>query len=122
VDQTSSDPFPHEGLTRRETLDIELLFLLEAEPGMAQREMAERLGISLGGVNLRLQALVRRGILESRRVGPDRAPGRRVYEITPDGRAEHAAHAPLLLEQKLFEFESLKQQIERLRSRVDRGE
>lgn len=87
---------------------------------MSQREMADRLGISLGGVNLRLQDMVRRGTLELRRAG--RPTGRRVYDMTDRGRAEHAAHAPLLLEQKLYEFESLRQQIERLRGSVEPGE
>lgn len=39
---------PDRPLSEQETLDFELIYLLEREPHLTQREIAERLGISLG--------------------------------------------------------------------------
>jgi DNA-binding Lrp family transcriptional regulator len=55
----SSSSLPDGGVHResRESLDFELLYLLEKEPGLTQREIAGRLGISLGKVNYCLKGL-----------------------------------------------------------------
>ena len=42
---------PNRSLTEREVLDCEILYLLESEPQITQRELAKRMGVSLGRTN-----------------------------------------------------------------------
>ena len=51
-------------LSEGESLDCELLYLLDQHPGLSQRELSRRLGSSLGQVNYCLQALAAKGWLK----------------------------------------------------------
>ena len=60
---------PHEmPMTRQQQLKedtrFRVLTLLESKPDLNQREMAKALGVSLGGVNYCLRALVDKGLVK----------------------------------------------------------
>lgn len=114
----SSPPLSQAQLSERESLDCELLYLLEQHPGLSQRELARRLGISLGRINYCLHALAAKGWLklENFRQSPNKR--RYIYVLTPAGIAERSAVTARFLARKLAEFEHLQAQIARLKREV----
>lgn len=102
-------------LSDRESIDYELLFMLEQNPQLSQRELSKRLGISLGRVNYCLQALAAKGWvkLENFRQSPHKQ--RYVYALTPAGIANKGAMTARFLKRKLAEYDHLKAQIAMLK-------
>ena len=103
-------------------LRLRVLRALEANPELSQRQLAAELGVSLGGVNYALKALMERGFVKA---GNFRKSGRKVaylYLLTPKGVAEKASLATAFLGRKLEEYEVLRQEIEALKSEVGSGE
>jgi EPS-associated MarR family transcriptional regulator len=101
-------------LSRQESLDFELLYLLENEPGLTQREIAERLGISLGRANYCLKALLEKGALKLSNFRASSNKLGYVYVLTPPGIAARASMTARFLQRKLAEYERLRRQIETL--------
>ena len=98
-----------------------MLRALEANPELSQRQLAARLGVSLGGVNYALKALVERGLVKADNF---RKSGSRVaylYLLTPKGVAEKTSLATAFLVRKLEEYEVLRQEIEALKAEVRSG-
>ena len=112
----SSDTVLHPGA--RDELRLRVLRALEANPEMSQRQLAAQLGVSLGGVNYALKALVERGFVKADNF---RRSGNKVaylYVLTPQGVAEKASLATAFLGRKLKEHEVLRQEIEALKGEV----
>tara|TARA_R110001606_G_scaffold314556_6_gene461327 strand:+ start:4842 stop:5198 length:357 start_codon:yes stop_codon:yes gene_type:complete len=111
----SENPLSQKRLSERESIDYELMFLLEQDPDLSQRELSRRLGISLGRVNYCLQALAQKGWvkLENFRQSPHKQ--RYVYALTPAGIARKSAMTGRFLKRKLAEYEHLKAQIAMLK-------
>ena len=53
------------GSTARDEIRFRVLRALEANPQLSQRQLAAELGVSLGGVNYALKALVERGFVKA---------------------------------------------------------
>ena len=106
----------------RDELRLRVLRALETNPELSQRQLAAELGVSLGGVNYALKALVERGFVKA---GNFRKSGNKVaylYVLTPQGVAEKASLATAFLGRKLEEYEVLRQELEALKGEVDSGE
>ena len=106
----------------RDELRLRVLRALEANPKRSQRQLAAELGVSLGGVNYALKALVERGFVKADNF---RNSGNKVaylYVLTPQGVAEKASLATSFLGRKLEEYEVLRQEIEALQGEVGSGE
>lgn len=102
----------------RDELRLRVLRALEANPELSQRQLAAELGVSLGGVNYALRALVERGFVKADNF---RKSGKKVaylYVLTPQGVAEKASLATAFLSRKLEEYEVLRQEIEALKGEV----
>lgn len=97
-----------------------VLYLLEQEPNLTQRELAERLGISLGGVNYCLKALIDIGHIKvgNFKKNPDKSVY--LYLLTPKGIAEKAQLTAGFLKRKMAEYQALKQEIESIQSKAKR--
>ena len=105
----------------RDELRLRVLRALEANPELSQRKLAAELGVSLGGVNYAVKALMERGFVKADNF---RKSGNKVaylYVLTPRGVAEKASLATAFLGRKLEEYEVLKQEIEALKGEVDKG-
>ena len=102
-----------------EERQFEVLRLLEANPKMTQRELAEALGVSLGATNYCLKALVEKGWLklENFQCNPNKLGY--LYLLTPMGIAAKTQLTARFLKRKLIEYEALKAEIEALRSDVE---
>ena len=98
-------------LSEGESLDCELLYLLEQNPGLSQRELSRQLGISLGRVNYCLKALAEKGWLKLENFRRSPAKHRYIYVLTPAGISMRSALAARFLKRKLVQYEQLKEQI-----------
>lgn len=106
----------------RDEIRLRVLSALESNPELSQRQLAAELGVSLGGVNYALKALVERGFVKA---GNFRKSGNKVaylYVLTPQGVAEKASLATAFLGRKIEEYEVLRQEIEALKGEVGSGE
>ena len=98
-----------------EQRQLDAMRLLEANPKMTQRELAEALGVSLGAANYCLKALVEKGWvkLENFQNNPNKLGY--LYLLTPMGMAAKTTLTTRFLRRKLAEYEALKAEIEQLR-------
>ena len=102
-----------------EERQLEALRLLESNPKMTQRELAEALGVSLGATNYCLKALVGKGWLKLENF--QRNPNKLgyLYLLTPTGIAAKTQLTTRFLRRKLVEYEALKAEIEALQADVE---
>lgn len=105
----------------QEDTRFRVLRLLEENPEMSQRELAEAVGISTGSAHYVLSALVERGLVKIGNFGASNDKRRYAYVLTPKGLAEKAAITGRFLARKLEEYEALKHEIWELRCEVDQG-
>lgn len=103
----------------QEDTRFRVLRLLEERPDMTQREIAEALGISLGGVNYCMRALIEKGLVKIHNFQNSSNKMGYVYLLTPSGIAEKTALTTLFLKRKLQEYELLKREIEALKKDVE---
>ncbi|WP_188380294.1 MarR family EPS-associated transcriptional regulator [Oxalicibacterium faecigallinarum] len=93
-----------------------ILKLLEQDPSLSQRDLAAKLDISLGKVNYCLKALVDVGVLKISNFKDSSNKLAYMYLLTPKGLEEKAEITLRFLKHKILEYESLKREIELLRS------
>ena len=106
----------------QEDTRFRVLRLLEENPEMSQRELADAVGISTGSVNYLLSALVERGLVKLGNFTASDDKRRYAYVLTPKGLAEKAAITGRFLARKLEEYEALKREIADLEGELGRGE
>jgi EPS-associated MarR family transcriptional regulator len=99
-----------------------IMSLLEREPGLSQRDLARRLGMSLGKVNFCLQALIEKGLLKANRFYNSRSKAAYLYVLTPTGISERTRLTLRFLERKTAEYEALRVEIERISAEVRKQE
>lgn len=102
----------------REEASFQILRLLEARPELTQREIASELGISLGGVNYCLRALIEKGEVKVRNFRASDNKLRYAYLLTPQGIASRAALTQRFLRRKMQEYEALKAEIAALEAEL----
>lgn len=90
--------------------------ILQENPDLTQRELAARLGISVGGLNYCLRSLMEKGLVKMKNFGHSKNKFGYVYVLTPSGIAEKAAITQRFLQRKMEEYEALKAEIETLKS------
>jgi len=89
-----------------------LLRLLEEDPSLTQRGLARKLGISLGGVNYCLKALVDIGHIKIANFKKNPDKSNYLYLLTPGGAAKKVALTADFLKRKMAEYHALKIEIE----------
>lgn len=95
--------------------NFDLLKELEGNPSLSQRDLAKRLGISLGKVNFCLNALVGKGWLKVNNFRNSKNKLAYAYVLTPHGIEARARMTVDFLRYKMQEYERLKAEIEVLR-------
>lgn len=90
----------------------QVLRLLNANPGISQRDVAKALGVSLGKVNYLVRALVQRGWVKVTNFKNSQNKVAYMYLLTPRG-IEHKGRLTLqFLHKKMKEYEILRAEIE----------
>ena len=105
----------------RDELRLRVLRTLEVNPELSQRQLAVELGVSLGGVNYALKALVERGFVKAENFRKSGSKAAYLYVLTPMGIAEKTSLATAFLGRKLKEYEVLRQEIDSLRGEAGSG-
>ena len=89
--------------------------LIEQNPQVSQREIADQLGVSLGGINYCIKALIEKGYVKVSNFSDNPNKLGYVYLLTPSGIAAKAGLTGQFLKRKLDEYEALKAEIESVR-------
>ena len=112
-----------DAMTRQQQLQedthFRVLSLLEQNPEMSQRDLAKALGVSLGGVNYSLKALIERGMVKAHNFSKSERKLAYAYVLTPHGIAEKTKLTARFLRRKMEEYEALKAEIDALHSSLN---
>ena len=106
----------------RDEVRLRVLRALEANPELSQRQLAAKVGVSLGGVNYALKALMERGFVKANNFRKSGRKAAYLYVLTPKGVVEKTSLAAAFLGRKLEEYEVLRQEIEALKGEVGSDE
>lgn len=98
------------------------LRLIEANPEISQRQLADELGISLGATHYTLRALVDAGLVKLGRFTHSPNKKAYVYLLTAKGVSERAVMIADFLARKRSEYDALRQEIELLSAEVAGGD
>jgi len=104
----------------QEDTNYRVMRLLEENPDMTQRELAKQLGVSVGGLNYCLKALMEKGLVKMNNFAHSKNKFGYVYVLTPRGIKEKAKLTSDFLQRKMEEYEALKLEIERLQHEVSK--
>lgn len=102
-----------------ETTHYGLLKTLEENPGLSQRDLAKKLGVSLGKINFCLNALVAKGSLKINNFRNSDNKLAYVYLLTPSGVEQKARMTVQFLKYKVQEYERLRAEIEELQREAE---
>ena len=100
----------------QEDTSFRVLRILEENPDLTQRELAGQVGMSLGGLNYCMKALIEKGYVKIENFHNSKNKFKYVYVLTPSGIAQKIGLTGRFLHRKLEEYEALKKEIELLRS------
>jgi EPS-associated MarR family transcriptional regulator len=98
----------------QEDTNFRLMQLLHDNPNLSQREMAKALGLSFGGINYCLNALIDKGLVKIHNFSQNQNKFGYAYLLTPSGISEKAMLTNSFLKRKLQEYEALKAEIKAL--------
>ena len=101
---------------------LKVLRLLEANPHLSQRELADALGVSLGKTNYCLKALLGKGFIKMQSFQKSQNKLAYAYLLTPTGITEKAGLTVRFLARKVAEYESLTLEIEALKSEMSKAQ
>ena len=104
----------------REDTHFRVLRLLQEKSEMSQRELAEAVGISVGGIHYVLNALIDKGLVKLGNFTAAKDRRRYAYVLSPKGIARKAAMTRAFLVRKMEEYEALRDEISALREEIDR--
>lgn len=107
--------------TLKQEVHYRLLNLLADEPQLRQRDMARKMGVSVGKVNYCLAELARKGLIKVKRFKSARTKIPYTYKLTPRGLEEKGRMTVSFLKRKLREYQEIKDQIEILTRDVEQN-
>ena len=94
-----------------------ILCILSSDREFTQRELAQRVGFSLGKTNYLLNSLIKRNLVEMKTISSKEDKSKKVkYVLTESGTEEETALAYHFLKKKEDEYNRMKQEWERLQA------
>ena len=99
-------------------IHFRLLNALEENPYMTQRDLAKKIGVSLGGVNYCLKALIVIGHIKMNNFENNPNKLNYLYLLTPSGIKEKTILTKDFLKRKMDEYQNLKKEIELIQSKI----
>jgi EPS-associated MarR family transcriptional regulator len=106
----------------QEDTNFRVMRILEGRPEISQRELSKTLGVSLGGVNYCLSALIDKGFVKAKNFSNNANKVSYAYLLTPKGMREKSQLTVRFLQRKMQEYEDLRREIELLNGQVDAQE
>ena len=92
--------------------------LLNDNPAISTRDIAQRVGISNGAAYYCVTALIEKGFVKLKNFTQSKTKANYIYELTPRGIRAKAALTVSFLERKRNEYDDLRLEIERLESEL----
>ena len=96
-----------------------LLKVISQDANFTQREMAGKMGISLGMVNYCLAELTKKGFVKINRFKDSQSKLQYLYQLTPQGLEAKAGLTLSFLKWKMAEYNEIKCQIRELAGEAD---
>ena len=100
---------------------LKVLRSIEENPEITQRELAQKLGVSLGKANYCLKALIDRGWVKANNFKNSKNKASYAYLLTPSGLEEKAKITVRFLKQRVKDYEQIKREIAELEAEVNGG-
>ena len=95
------------------------LRLLEDNPGLSQRQLAEHLGVSTGKAHYMLRGLLDKGLVKAENFRRSDNKRAYLYKLTPAGVSEKLAVTRRYLEQRRSEYERIRAEIDALERELE---
>ncbi|MEO5327901.1 MAG: MarR family EPS-associated transcriptional regulator [Magnetococcus sp. THC-1_WYH] len=105
-----------------EDTHFRIMRILQENPDLTQRELADKLGMSVGGLNYCLNALIDKGFVKMGNFQKSKNKFKYVYLLTPQGIAEKVVLTSQFLKRKMGEYEALKIEIKALKAEIGKDE
>ena len=103
---------------RRQEMHFKVIRLMDADPNISTREIAQRVGISNGAAYYCVTALVDKGFVKLKNFRHSKTKANYIYELTPRGIRVKAAMTVQFLELKRIEYYDLRAEIKRLENEL----
>ena len=101
--------------TMKNDIEYKILKVLERNPKMTQRQLAQEIGVSLGQTHYVIRALIERGMIKLENFTNSNNKVGYLYLLTPRGIAEKTTLAKSFLIHKQKEYQLLRFEIEELK-------
>lgn len=99
----------------QEDTHFRIMRILQENPDLTQRELADKLGMSVGGLNYCLNALIDKGFVKMANFSKSKNKFKYVYLLTPQGIAEKVALTSRFLKRKMDEYDALRDELEEMK-------
>lgn len=99
-----------------------ILRIIEANPTISQRALADELGISTGRINYCMKSLIDKGFVKLQNFRSSTNKLRYAYVLTPAGLSVRVAMTGDFLRRKMAEYERLRREIEELTAEIGEGD
>lgn len=98
---------------------LTLLKTIQAHPHLKQRELAAKMGISLGKANYCMRALMEKGLVKLENFNHAESKRQYAYLLTPAGIEEKTRITLGFLKQKQAEYDAIKLEIDALKQELE---
>lgn len=100
-DAVAVDGFKNKELSDKADVRFRVMRAIERDPTLSQRDLARELGVSLGGVNFCIKALIDKGAVKVENFRASGNKMRYAYVMTPQGIREKARMTGGFLQRKM---------------------
>jgi EPS-associated MarR family transcriptional regulator len=105
-------------MSTQQDTHFRIMRILQDNPDLTQRKLAETLGMRVGGLNYCLKALMDKGFVKMGNFSKSKNKFKYVYLLTPQGIAEKVALTSRFLKRKMEEYDALKVEVEVLKAEL----
>lgn len=102
-------------------VQLKVMRLIEATPDITQRDLASKLGVSVGKANYLLKGLISKGLVKAENFRKSQNKIGYLYIFTPEGLEQKARITRRYLQKRVAEYESMKAELEAMRQPLKRS-
>jgi len=102
----------------KEEIYYKIMRIIQEDPRLTQREMAQKIGVSLGGLHYCLKALINKGLVKIQNFNNAENKYKYLYILTPKGIKEKSLLTYFFFDKKIQEYEYLKGELENLKEEI----